>query len=235
MSVMRIHKNNNFTVMSNFHFREKKMSLKAKGLLSLMLSLPDDWDYSVAGLAKLSKDGRDSIMSALTELEKFGYLTRERVKLDNGQFGGVAYNIYEMPQTANPILEKSTLENSTQDKPILEKQEQLNTILIKDLFNKLLSLLNTNDEGLILLYQQYIQMREDMNAPLTPVALEKFVDRCNKLSNGNINVIKLILENAIINGWKNVYLPREEELEKLNQAFVDDFKAYFDLDQPFAV
>ena len=73
-------------------------------------------------------------------------------------------------------------------------------------------------------------MREDMNAPLTPVALENLVSRCNKLSNGNNNVIKLILENAIINGWKNVYLPREEELEKLNQAFVNDFKAYFELE-----
>lgn len=231
MSVMRIHKNNNFTVMSNFHFKEKKMSLKAKGLLSLMLSLPDDWDYSVAGLAKLSKDGRDSIMSALSELETFGYLTRERVKLENGQFGGVSYNIYEMPQTAKPTLENSTQENATQENPTSENREQLNTILIKDLFNKLLSLLNTKDEGLILLYQQYIQMREDMDAPLTPVALEKLVSRCNKLSNGNVNIEKLILENAIINGWKNVYLPRENELEKLNQAFVNDFKAYFELDQ----
>lgn len=231
MSVMRIHKNNNFTVMSNYHFREKKMSLKAKGLLSLMLSLPDDWDYSVAGLSKLSKDGRDSIMSALSELEKFGYLTRERVKLDNGQFGGVAYNIYEEPQPQKPVLEKSTLENATQEKPVLEKREQLNTILIKDLFNKLLSLLNTKDGELIALYQEYIQMREDMNAPLTAIGLEKLVSRCNKLSNGNVNIEKLILENAIINNWKNVYLPRENELEKLNQAFVSDFKAYFDLDQ----
>ena len=79
MAVMRVHKNANFTVMSNYHFREKKMSLKAKGLLSLMLSLPNDWDYSIAGLATLSKDGKDSVMSALKELEQFGYLTRTRL------------------------------------------------------------------------------------------------------------------------------------------------------------
>ena len=76
MSVIRIHKNSNFTVMSNYHFKEKKMSLKAKGLLSLMLSLPDDWNYSVSGLVTLSKDGKDSVMSALGELETFGYLER---------------------------------------------------------------------------------------------------------------------------------------------------------------
>ena len=73
MSVVRVHKTKNFTVMSNYHFKEKEMSLKAKGLLSLMLSLPDSWNYSVSGLVKLSKDGKDGVMSALSELEKFGY------------------------------------------------------------------------------------------------------------------------------------------------------------------
>ena len=82
MSVIRVHKTSNFTVMSNYHFKEKKMSLKAKGMISLLLSLPDDWDYSVSGLATLSKDGKDSVMSALSELDKFGYLTRTRVTND---------------------------------------------------------------------------------------------------------------------------------------------------------
>jgi hypothetical protein len=77
MSVFRINKTANYTVMSNHHFKEKRMSLKSKGLLSLMLSLPDTWDYSISGLATLSKDGKDSIMSALAELEKFGYLHRK--------------------------------------------------------------------------------------------------------------------------------------------------------------
>lgn len=86
MSIVRVHKTANFTVMSNYHFKEKKMSLKAKGLLSLMLSLPDDWNYSISGLVTLSKDGKDSVMSALAELEKFGYLERKRVTNEKGQF-----------------------------------------------------------------------------------------------------------------------------------------------------
>ena len=137
MSIMRVHKTSNFTVMSNYHFKEKKMSLKAKGLLSLMLSLPDDWDYSVAGLATLSKDGKDSIMSALQELEKFGYLTRVRLTNDKGQFAGIEYNIYEQPQPQNPISEKPISDNENSEKPISEKRAQLNTNSINHLKNEL--------------------------------------------------------------------------------------------------
>lgn len=131
MAVMRVHKNANYTIMSNNHFKEKKMSLKAKGLLSLMLSLPDDWDYSVNGLATLSKDGRDSVMSALKELEEFGYLTRTRITNEKGHFKGYDYDIFECPQNMPP---KS--ENPTTEKPKTEKHEQLNTNSINDLPNK---------------------------------------------------------------------------------------------------
>jgi hypothetical protein len=97
MAIMRVHKNANYTVMSNNHFKEKEMSLKAKGLLSLMLSLPDDWDYSINGLATLSKDGKHSVMEALKELERFGYLIRVRITNEKGQFKGYDYDIFEHP------------------------------------------------------------------------------------------------------------------------------------------
>jgi hypothetical protein len=87
-----------------------------------MLSLPDTWDYSVSGLVKLSKDGKDSVMSALAELEKFGYLVRKRITNNKGQFAGIEYNIYEEPQPQNPIEENPTL-----DKPIEEMKELYNT------------------------------------------------------------------------------------------------------------
>ena len=127
MTIMRVNKTNNFTVMSNFHFKEKKMSLKAKGLLSLMLSLPDSWDYSVMGLVALSKDGKDSVMSALAELEKFGYLTRERLTNDKGQFAGVEYNIYEEPQEKKPNADKQNEGNRNTEKRDEENPPQLNT------------------------------------------------------------------------------------------------------------
>lgn len=141
MSVVRIHKTNNYTVMSNYHFKERKMSLKAKGLLSLMLSLPDSWNYSVSGLVKLSKDGKDSVMSALGELENFGYLTRERVTNEKGQFNGVEYNIFETPQREKPIAEKPTSAKQNAEKSHAENPPQLSTneLITKKLNNNKLN------------------------------------------------------------------------------------------------
>ena len=127
MAVFRINKTGDYTVISNTHFKEKKMSLKAKGLLSLMLSLPDSWDYSVNGLAALSKDGRESVMNTLSELEEFGYLKRTKTIDDKGRFTGYDYDIYEKPQTENPYTENPTTEKPTTEKPNTENPIQLNT------------------------------------------------------------------------------------------------------------
>lgn len=230
MSVFRINKTQNYTVMSNHHFKEKKMSLKAKGLLSLMLSLPDDWDYSISGLATLSKDGKDSIMSALAELEKFGYLTRTRLTNEKGQFAGVEYNIFETPQPKNPISEKPNSANENSENSNAEKPTQLNTNLTNHLFNELYNVLNTKDAELLELYQQYIQVREDMKAPLNETSLEKLISRAKKLSNNNIRIEKVLLENAIINNWKNVYPPRESELARLNGDLQNELRDLFGLE-----
>lgn len=122
MPVIRIDKTRDYTVMSNHHFRNRNLSLKAKGVMSLMLSLPDDWDYTVAGLATLSKDGLDSVRSALKELEREGYLKMERERDEKGKLGRASYVLSEIPIVENPILENPRLEN-----PILGKPAQLNT------------------------------------------------------------------------------------------------------------
>ena len=122
MAVIRVNKTADYTVISNTHFKEKEMSLKAKGLLSLMLSLPDDWDYSIAGLTALSKDGKDSVMNALTELEEFKYLKRTKLTDEKGRFAGYDYDIYEKPYTEKPQEVKPYAEN-----PNTENPPQLNT------------------------------------------------------------------------------------------------------------
>ena len=122
MAVIRINKTTNYTVMSNTHFKEKQMSFKAKGLLSVMLSLPDNWDYSVAGLETLSRDGKASINKALAELERFGYLKRTQRMDDKGRFDGYDYDIYENPSTEKPFTE-----NPSTEKPSTENPPQLNT------------------------------------------------------------------------------------------------------------
>lgn len=138
MAVFRVHKNENYTVLSNFHFKEKDMTLKAKGLLSLMLSLPENWDYSAAGLVTLSKDGKDSVNAALKELEKFGYLRRTQAFDDRGKFCGYTYEIFEQPSDAviaekaekppkagKPSTENPFTENPSTEKPSTEKPPQL--------------------------------------------------------------------------------------------------------------
>ncbi len=104
MAVFRIEKTKDFTIMSNHHLRNTELSLKAKGLLSLMLSLPEDWDYTTKGLAHICKDGVDSITTALKELERHGYLTRQRLRYDNGQLGDIEY----MSRDKESLIEKTT-------------------------------------------------------------------------------------------------------------------------------
>lgn len=102
MAVFRIEKTRDYTVMANHHLRNTKLSLKAKGLLSLMLSLPEDWDYTTKGLAKICRDGVDSICSAVNELEEHGYVIRERIRNAKGQLTDIQYTILEKPELPKP-------------------------------------------------------------------------------------------------------------------------------------
>ena len=241
MSVIRINKTKNYTVLSNYHFKEKEMSLKAKGLLSLMLSLPDDWNYSISGLVKLSKDGKDSVMSALSELEKFGYLMRVRLQNEKGQFNGVEYNIYEEPQRDFPVADNQKADKKKAVKQDADKPRQLNTIPLSTKENKDLKELNTqedfnfvlahiNDIHLISLYKDYIKMREDIGAPLTESTLRVLIDRCERISGYNPRIQKLLLETAIINNWKNVYLPKEDGFKGLNEQSIQELKSLYGIE-----
>ena len=131
MAVFRIEKTRDYTVMSNHHLRDMSLSLKAKGLLSLMLSLPENWDYTMKGLARICKDGIDSISGGIRELEEHGYLIRERVRGANGQLGSIEYTILEQPKEPTPAQEKPIRENPVQANPTLvtpvqEEPAQLN-------------------------------------------------------------------------------------------------------------
>lgn len=112
MAVFRIEKNKNYTVMSNYHLRDKQISLKAKGLLSFMLSLPEDWDYSLDGLEKVCKEGKDSIRTALKELKEYGYLEIKKQN-EKGIFE-YEYIIYEHPHIDNPDMDFPYMDNPTQ-------------------------------------------------------------------------------------------------------------------------
>ena len=136
MSVFRVEKNKGYTVMSNHHLRNHTLSLKAKGLLSQMLSLPDDWDYTLQGLAQINKESIDAIREAVRELERAGYIKRSRERDERGCLRGTVYTIYEQPHAEptpeEPTQEKPALDNPTLEKPMLglptlENPTQLNT------------------------------------------------------------------------------------------------------------
>ena len=129
MAVFRVEKTRDYTVMSNHHLRNTKLSLKAKGLLSLMLSLPEDWDYTTKGLSHICKDGIDSINSTIKELEVNGYVVRKRLRNEKGQLTITEYTIFEQPQTIDNSTSPPKGENPIMDNPILEKPKQGKPIL----------------------------------------------------------------------------------------------------------
>ena len=127
MAVFRVERTRDYTVMSNFHLKDKRLSLKAKGLLSQMLSLPDDWDYTLSGLCFINRESKDAIRSAINELERAGYIRRRQTTDAAGKFGSNEYSIYECPITDIPSSENPTTEKPQTEKPLPGTPTQLNT------------------------------------------------------------------------------------------------------------
>ena len=131
MAVFRIERTRDYTVMSNHHLRNHQLSLKAKGLLSMMLSLPDDWNYTTRGLAKICKEGVDAIGGALRELESAGYIVRHQLRDRQGRISDTEYVIYEQPQPRQPETPQPDTDSPDTafpylDKPDTEKPAELN-------------------------------------------------------------------------------------------------------------
>lgn len=238
MAVIRVQKTENYTVMSNHHLRNKELSLKAKGLISLMLSLPPDWDYSVAGLVAICKESHTSVRSALKELEEQNYLVRERKNSEKGYFV-YEYTLYEVPEphTGKQHAAKRDAENTHAENRSQLSKEKLNTnklnkeevnkesIYIEELENILKE--EVSNEGLQDLYLQYIEMREGMEAPLTARGLKMLIQRCERLAHMDLELQKALVEAAIINNWKNVYLPNEQDVE--NNTTQANLKRFYNL------
>lgn len=146
MAVFRIEKNKDYTVMSNHHLRNSELSLRAKGLLSQILSLPEGWDYTISGLAAINKEGKDAVRAAVQELEKAGYIERRQKMDTGGKFSSNEYVVYECPQSGSPLSENPTTvlpttENPSPGKPSTEEPLTENpTELNKDISSKDISL-----------------------------------------------------------------------------------------------
>lgn len=130
MSIYRRHKKDNYTCIDNHVFKDHSLSMKAKGLLTQIYSLPDDWEYSVKGLSTLFSDGRDAVNNALQELIDHGYIIRTQKQNQAGKFDGYEYDIYEQPQTKS--AEKPFPENPLTENPLTDNPNQLNTNILNN-------------------------------------------------------------------------------------------------------
>ena len=222
MAVIRVQKTANYTVMSNHHLRNKELSLKAKGLISLMLSLPPEWDYSVQGLVSICKESHTSVRSALKELEEHNYLIRQRKNSEKGYFV-YEYTLYEIPEpytgiqhTVKKDADNRHAENRTQlnTKELNTKElskEELNTGIYIEEYSSILD--NIKDIELRNLYVDYIEMRRNIESPISKRGVEMLITRNERLSNLDVELQKALLEAAIMNEWKNVYLPNEQDIQ----------------------
>ena len=207
MSVIRVNKTRDYTVMSNHHFKDKSLSLKAKGLLSQMLSLPDDWDYTVEGLCLINRESKTSIQSALKELEEGRYLIRTRVQDELGRFG-YEYDIYEQPQIDKPQTDLPQTENPYTDKPQTENRPQLNTKK-SNTKNKKLNINNlidnyTNDIELKEALLDFAEMRKAIKKPICTESDTSLKIAC--------------LNQSIEHNWQSVYPLKQNGLKQQNEG-----------------
>lgn len=223
MSVIRVNNTKGFTVMSNYHFQDKEISLKAKGLLGLMLSLPSNWDYSVNGLVTIVKENKAAVQSALKELEEHKYLKRTRVQDETGRFDYV-YDIYEKPYDKLPWTENRCTDIQCTENRCTENQPQINTN--KQSTNKQNTKeLNTNEykeknikkesvNSVIAEYTEnkdlqdalhdFVDMRTKARKPLTVRAMKLSLNELDKLAVDDMTKIAIV-NQSIVHSWLTFY------------------------------
>lgn len=223
MSVIRVNNTKGFTVMSNYHFQDKEISLKAKGLLGLMLSLPSNWDYSVNGLVAIVKENKAAVQTALKELEEHKYLKRTRVQDETGRFDYI-YDIYEKPYDKLPCTENQCTDIQCTEVQCTENQPQINTN--KQSTNKQNTKeLNTNEykeknikkesvNSVISEYTEnkdlqdalhgFVEMRNKARKPLTARAMKLSLNKLNELALDDVTKIAIV-NQSIVHSWSTFY------------------------------
>ena len=216
MPKIKVNKNKNYTVMSNYHLRDKNLSYKAKGLLSFMLSLPDNWDYSINGLVAVSKENETAIKNILNELKINHYLEIVKVHNDKGRYE-YEYNIYEQPQHNLPKVENPPMDNPPMEEPVMDNQGQINNkeiITNKQLLNE--QILNNKK---INKRECEIEFEEIWN--LYP----KKQGKANSLKNYIKARQKGIAKETIVNGLMNYihYI----QMEKIDNKYIKNGSTWF--------
>lgn len=223
LAVIRVNKTGDYTVMSNAHLKEKEMSLKAKGLLSVMLSLPDTWDYSIAGLCAICAENVTAIKSTLGELKKFGYLIVTKKMPNETESGRIEYeyNIFEKPQ--KQAVEKQDIENLPLENQGVENPAQLNTKQANTKKSNTKQANNKDKSGvpasiqkliedyakghadIIELLYEWVKVRKAKRAAMTDKAIELNLNKLDKLAKESGLSVKIYLQEVICRGWQAFY------------------------------
>ena len=230
MSIFRINKTKNYTVMSNHHLVDKSLSLKAKGLMSYMLSRPDDWDFTELGLVACLKENRTSIRNALKELEERGYLVRKRERKSNGTLGSAMYDLYETPMLENRTLENPTLDNVTQlntkvtnsaNTSLDNKTKNSGNTRVSSIYG-VTEIINTDaragargesktdnppecSQKFAEALAGFEEMRKKIKKPLTQRAKALILKKLNSLAPNDEETQIEILDQSTLNGWQGVF------------------------------
>lgn len=235
--IVRVNKTTNYTVMSNYHLMDRRLSLKAKGLLSVVLALPEDWQYSIAGLAAISKEKESAIKSALDELKECGYLVVTKKMPNETNSGRIEYvwDFYEMAKQEKQKAEKQTTEVLGFEVLGVENQRQLNTNnrITKEqntnelntkykkerksevpalTFDEILDSVPViaNNADLRETFIDFIKMRKLIKKPLTDRALKGIVNKAYELGKGEPDQMIKVLEQSIEGSWQGLYELKEE-------------------------
>ena len=240
MAVIRANKNKNYTVMSNQHLRDKRLSLKARGLLSTVLSLPEDWEYSIAGLVAICKESETAMKSAINELKALGYLEITKERNEKGHFEYI-YTFNENPPSENPTVEKPEVENPPVDYPGVENVRQLNTNKsntkelntnksntkrVKEntltLFEQLKDdyALGTNLKEKIREWLQYKQERKEQYKETGLKSLLKQIQ--NKACTYGETAVCNLIDDCMANNWKGIIWDRLNQQSTYNKPKGDN-------------
>ena len=228
MAIFKVEVTKNYTVMSNRHLRDKNLSLKAKGLLSQMLSLPEDWDYTLKGLALINREKIDAIREAVRELEQAGYVIRSRERDEKGCLRGTEYVIYEQPQLPksenptleNPTLENPTLGNPTLGNPTLENPTQINKDIINtDKQNKDISI----KESIPIRSKQFCEQMEMEAAAVYKEIIKSNIEYDILVRDSNIDQKRLdeiveLIQETVCSSRKRIWIAGDEYPAELVKA-----------------
>ena len=231
MAVYRVNKNRGYTVMANFHLRDKRLSLKSVGLLSKMLSFNDGWKFSSRGLAAICKEGPDAILAALRELEKNGYLVRHQERNANGRMGSMVFEIYEEPQEVSPDMEKPQPENPdtvnpVTDKPHTENTAQINTnqVITKKRNNSLnkYQSINLDEMDAMDERERYAELiRDNLELDILSRDQRFDIDRVNELVEIMLDVVCSTSPTIRINGEDMPQQVVKSRFLKLNSSHIE--------------